>query len=110
MKFLNRTNFGLGLIFATFSFVGCRSTPTRATEESIAKARVIALTESINLDDQSKKLISENTPRCSFYHPAGPFSALTDYNFSWKISANRTLTVYGSGDVNTLENHKIRVR
>jgi len=79
----------------------------QATMESIDKARSIALTESAGLDNESKKMISENVPKRGFYRTAGDF---THYYFTWNISSHRTLTVYGDGDAKTLEGHKIVIK
>jgi hypothetical protein len=109
VKIFRKKNLWLGLVVGTLGFVGCKSANPldKATVESIAKARSVALTESTKLDEESRKLISDNIPERSYYRLAGDFA---QYSFSWEISSNRTLIVYGDGDIKTLENHKIIIR
>jgi hypothetical protein len=107
MKYFNRIRLWPALIVGVFYLAGCASGMNQATIESIDKARSIALSESTSLDDESKKMISENVPRHGFYRLAGEF---TQHYFIWRISSHRTLTVYGEGDAKTLEGHKVVVK
>ena len=93
------------LIMGILVLAGCKSGVT-ANKAEVASAREAALAEAPALDDQSKKMISENNPKFEYHRLAGPYA---QYSFSWQISSNRTFVLYGDGDVKKLENHNISV-
>jgi hypothetical protein len=88
--------------------LGCQSGKNlnQANVELIDRARSTALSEAPGLDEDSVKAVSQNIPKRTYYRMAGDFAA---YSFRWKISSNRTLVLFGEGDVQTLENHKVTI-
>ena len=58
------------------------------------------------LDAISREMIRTNAPRVTYYRTAGDFC---QYSFSWSITDQRNISVFGDGDIKQIEGSKVSI-
>ena len=103
--------FLISLVFSVGCLVSCETYYAERHQElqqGTKLAREMALSEP-GLDQASKDMITTNSPTIGSYPMAGPYGHYEQYGIAWRISTNRTLTVYGQGDIRKLDRAKVTI-
>jgi hypothetical protein len=74
-----------------------------AAISEIARQRALAEPE---LDAESSAIVKATKPKVGYYRMAGDYC---QYFFDWEITGKRTVSVFGEGDIKTLEHAQVRV-
>jgi hypothetical protein len=74
-----------------------------AAISELARQRALAEPE---LDAESSAIVKTTIPKVGYYRMAGDYC---QYFFDWEITGKRTVSVFGEGDIKTLEHAQVRV-